>query len=67
MAIKEQPDGDKSKTEKKKKAPMDREDSLINRSSKPNADELINAIVKSRHQLMTFETTESKFMASLKS
>jgi hypothetical protein len=43
-----------------------REDSLINRSSKPNVDEVISQIVKSRHQLMTFENEESKFMATLK-
>ena len=62
-----QTQSDTLKTERKRRDPLlDREDSLINRSSKPNADELINAIVKSRYQLMTFETEESKFMAKLK-
>jgi hypothetical protein len=66
-AFKEQPIADASKSEKKKlKTPNNREDSLINRSSKPNVDELINAIMKSRHQLLSFENDESKFMATLK-
>jgi hypothetical protein len=55
-----------TKSETKKKSAANREDSLINRSSKPNVDELINAIVKSRHQLMTFSNDEAKFMSTLK-
>ena len=67
VGLKEQPLADASKSDKKKlKSPNNREDSLINRSSKPNVDELINAIMRSRHQLLSFENDESRFMATLK-